>query len=180
MFHGMKITKVRCQGCGADLQVDKSARFVTCNYCHAGLEIAHEPTVTHSHLLENIAQNTGKSANSLRILELQNDLERLEREWKQEQSAHKIFTGNRRRKALPTEFDNYAGGAFMGAVGVVALPASFFIGGWTPLWAVVLLACALCLHSYARKRATAYKKAEAAYMRRRYSVLQEIEEIRRR
>ena len=122
----MKITKVCCQGCGADLQVDETIRFATCNYCHARLEIVHDPTVTHTRLLEEIALNTGRSADRLHVLELQNDLERLEREWENEQARHLIFTGEGRRKALPTEFDNYALGAIMGAVGIVALPLSFF------------------------------------------------------
>ncbi|RYD60436.1 MAG: hypothetical protein EOP83_19400 [Verrucomicrobiaceae bacterium] len=175
----MKVTKVCCQGCGADLQVNASLRFVTCNYCQARLEIVHDSTVTHTNLLESIVTNTGKSARSLRILELQNDLERFEREWKTEQSKHKIFTGKRRPKALPTGFDNFGAGYIFGAFGLLALPVSFFIGGWAPMWAVVLLVSAFCLHYYAVKRETAYKKAEAAYMQRRYGVLQEIEEIRR-
>ena len=67
----MKITKVCCQGCGADLPVDESIRFGTCNYCHARLEIVHDPTVTHTRLLEDIALNTGRSADRLHVLELQ-------------------------------------------------------------------------------------------------------------
>ena len=176
----MKITKVCCQGCGADLQVDETIRFATCNYCHARLEIVHDPRVTHTRLLEEIALNTGRSADRLHVLELQNDLERLEREWENEQARHLIFTGEGRRKALPTEFDNYALGAIMGAVGIVALPLSFFIGEWAPMWAMVLIASSLCLLYYSQKRATAYKKAEAAYKGRRYSVMQRMEEVRRR
>ncbi len=77
----MKITKVCCQGCGADLQIDETIRFATCNYCHARLEIVHDPMVTHTRLLEDIERNTEEIADNLRIVELQNELERLDRDW---------------------------------------------------------------------------------------------------
>lgn len=77
----MKITKVCCQGCGADLQIDESIRYVTCNYCAARLEIVHDPTVTHSRQLDKIERTTDQLASKLKVLELQNDLEHLDREW---------------------------------------------------------------------------------------------------
>lgn len=50
-FESMKITKVCCQGCGADLEVDEEIRFVNCNYCGAKLEVVHDATTTHTRLL---------------------------------------------------------------------------------------------------------------------------------
>ena len=35
----MKTRRVCCQGCGANLEVDETIRFVTCNYCDARLEV---------------------------------------------------------------------------------------------------------------------------------------------
>ncbi len=77
----MKVTKVCCQGCGADLQIDETIRFVTCNYCNARLEIVHDATVTHTRQLDKIERTTHQLANNLKVIELQNDLERLDREW---------------------------------------------------------------------------------------------------
>ncbi|MEO8615474.1 MAG: hypothetical protein ABI600_10060 [Luteolibacter sp.] len=77
----MKVTKVCCQGCGADLQIDESIRYVTCNYCHAQLEVVHDASVTHTRQLDKIERTTDQLANNLKVIELQNDLERIDREW---------------------------------------------------------------------------------------------------
>ncbi|MCW1885933.1 hypothetical protein OKA04_14435 [Luteolibacter flavescens] len=176
----MKITRVRCLGCGADLEIEDSIRVFNCTYCHARQEITRDAAADHTRLLETIARNTGQAADSLSVLELQNDLDRMDRQWKHEENGHKIFTGKNRPKALPTSFDNYAFGWIMGGLGVIALPFSFFIGGGAPIWAVVLIAAAACMHVYAEKRASAYKKALSAYQGRRYKLMQRIEEIRKR
>ena len=83
----MKVTKICCQGCGADLQIDETIRFVTCNYCNARLEIVHDATVTHTRQLDQIARTTHQLANNLQVIELQNDLERLDREWSQDRDG---------------------------------------------------------------------------------------------
>lgn len=77
----MKVTKVCCQGCGADLQIDESIRYVTCNYCHCRLEVVHDATVTHTRQLDRIERTTEHLAKKLKVIELQNDVESLDREW---------------------------------------------------------------------------------------------------
>ncbi len=77
----MKVTRVCCQGCGADLQVDETIRFVTCNYCGAKLEVVHGESVTHTKQLDRIERTTDLLASNLKVIELQNEIERLDREW---------------------------------------------------------------------------------------------------
>ena len=76
----MNVRKLCCQGCGADLEVDDSIRFVNCNYCGARLEIVRDASTTHSRLLDKIERRTGEMAGELKIIRLQNDLEQLDRE----------------------------------------------------------------------------------------------------
>src|SRR6478736_7918389 len=83
----MKITKVCCQSCGADLQIDETIRYVTCNYCNAQLEVIHDATVTHTKQLERLERTTDQLANKLQVLELQNDLEQLDSEWEKFREA---------------------------------------------------------------------------------------------
>jgi len=73
--------KLCCQGCGADLQVSEEIRFVTCNYCQSKLEIVRDASVTHTRVLEKLERTTERIAGNLKVIELQNDLERLDREW---------------------------------------------------------------------------------------------------
>jgi hypothetical protein len=109
----MKVTKVCCQGCGADLQIDESIRYVTCNYCHTRLEVVHDQTVTHTRQLDKIERNTARMADNLKVIELQNDLERLDREWE-----------NRRRNLMVKGKDGHlsepssAGAVLVGIISV--------------------------------------------------------------
>ncbi|MGL5018396.1 MAG: hypothetical protein ACRDBP_09700, partial [Luteolibacter sp.] len=86
----MKVTKVCCQGCGADLQIDESIRYVTCNYCNARLEVVHDPSVTHTRQLDKIERTTDRLADNLKVIELQNDLERLDREWDNQRQGYLV------------------------------------------------------------------------------------------
>jgi hypothetical protein len=79
----MRITHVRCHGCGAGLTVNETVRFVTCNYCNAQSEVVHEPSVTHTKLLEEVVRSTEHLASRMKVVELQNDLLKLERDWDQ-------------------------------------------------------------------------------------------------
>jgi hypothetical protein len=83
----MKVTKVCCQGCGADLQIDESIRYVTCNYCHCRLEVVHDATVTHTRQLDKIERTTEQLAKKLKVIELQNDVEQLDRGWEKFRDA---------------------------------------------------------------------------------------------
>ena len=69
----MTITGACCQGCGADLEVDESIRYVTCHACHARLEVVHDTSVTHTRQLADITHNTGEMAGKIQLLELQNE-----------------------------------------------------------------------------------------------------------
>lgn len=73
--------KVCCQGCGADLQFADGIRFLTCNFCGSRLEIVREATTTHSRLLDELHRKTDRMEGKLRLLELQNELELLDRNW---------------------------------------------------------------------------------------------------
>jgi len=76
-----RVMKLCCQGCGADLQVTDEVRFATCNYCQSKLEIVRDTSVTHTRVLEKLERTTERIAGNLKVIELQNDLERLDREW---------------------------------------------------------------------------------------------------
>ncbi len=78
----MNVMSILCQRCGAPLQIaDESVRFVTCAHCGTPLEIVREATQAHSRIMEEIHAATAESAKTLKVIELQNDLERLDREW---------------------------------------------------------------------------------------------------
>lgn len=72
---------VRCQNCGSSLQVSESIRFITCGYCHSELQVVRDASTVHTEVLGRIEQNTQATVNQLKVIEIQNDIEQLDREW---------------------------------------------------------------------------------------------------
>ncbi len=97
----MKITRTCCQGCGADLRIDESIRFATCNYCGANLEIIHDETTTHSKLLEEMGWKTDKIARKVDVLELESDLGQMDRAW--EEYREKVSTRDEQGRLIEPE-----------------------------------------------------------------------------
>lgn len=81
----METLSVRCNHCGAPLQVSEATRFVTCQFCHSSLEVKRTEGSVFTEEVARIAENTGKMAESLEVITLQNEIEKLDREWGIEQ-----------------------------------------------------------------------------------------------
>lgn len=81
----METLSVRCNHCGAPLQVSDATRFVTCQFCHSSLEVKRTESSIFTEEVARIAENTGKMAESLEVIALQNEIEKLDREWGIEQ-----------------------------------------------------------------------------------------------
>ncbi len=174
----MKVTKVCCQGCGADLQIDETIRYVTCNYCNARLEIVHDTTVTHSRQLDKIQRTTDHLAGKMKVLELQNDIERLDREWEKFREA-----------VLPRDqtgqlCELHAGpAAVLGILGI-ALGLILFVGtlmnqefGWS-LLCLPVFAISIWIIKSSSKRAAAYQAQRFRYSSARRSLLHRLERAR--
>lgn len=76
----METLSVRCNHCGAPLQVSDATRFVTCQFCQSSLEVKRTDSTIFTEEVAKIAEHTGKMADSLEVIALQNELERLDRE----------------------------------------------------------------------------------------------------
>ncbi|MGC4017430.1 MAG: hypothetical protein QM755_23390 [Luteolibacter sp.] len=124
------VIKLCCQGCGADLEVRDDVRFLTCNYCQSKLEVVRDASATHTRVLEKIERNTDRIADNLKVLELQNELERIDREWQvvvaQNPGLERLSANTPSGlAALPGCMFMVVGGVFAAIAGVF----SFFTGG---------------------------------------------------
>lgn len=77
----METLSVRCNHCGAPLTVGTDTRFVTCQFCHCQLEVKRTDSSIFTEEVAKLAKNTEKMAESLEVIKLQNEIERLDREW---------------------------------------------------------------------------------------------------
>jgi hypothetical protein len=77
----MQVQSVRCHHCGAPLQVQENARFVTCQYCQSQLTIHRTACAISTEVLAGLSRKTDHLADQVGVLHLQGDLDRLDREW---------------------------------------------------------------------------------------------------
>lgn len=77
----MKLTPVACQNCGASLEVPDNARFVTCQFCRTQLSVQHTGSAIYTELLGDLAERTTRMAENLEAIRIQNEIEKLDREW---------------------------------------------------------------------------------------------------
>ena len=77
----METISVRCNHCGAPLDIGANARYATCKFCNSQLEIKRSDSAVFTEEITRLADNTQHMAGSLEIIELQNEIERIDREW---------------------------------------------------------------------------------------------------
>lgn len=177
----MKVTKVCCQGCGADLQIDESVRYVTCNYCHTRLEVVHDETVTHTRLLDKIERTTDRMANNLKVIELQNDLERLDREWESRRDRLMV-RGKDGHISEPSSIASVAGGFIAIGVGIVWIIAvsAMHAPPLFPLFGLLIIGFAIFGMVSGTNKAAAFKAGQSRHEAERQELLSRLEDERRR
>ena len=77
----MELLSLACGHCGAPLEVPDGTRFVTCGYCSSKLEVHRSGGAIYTEVLEALQKRTEEIAGDVEILKLQNELERIDREW---------------------------------------------------------------------------------------------------
>jgi uncharacterized Zn finger protein (UPF0148 family) len=82
------LTSVRCQHCGAPLSLSEGIRFVTCNFCKSELEVVRDANTTHTKVLQQLIDKTEDISDRLTVIEVQQEIDRLDREWDKWQERH--------------------------------------------------------------------------------------------
>jgi len=177
----MKISKVCCQSCGASLDISEDVRFATCNYCHANLEIIHEPTITHSRLLENLDRRTANLAESVRVLELQNELEQLDRSWDIYREGA-LVRGKNGHVSEPSAGSSIIGGIVMIAFGIFFAVQAGSMGapGIFPFFGVVMVLMAVFSMVKGSARASEFSSRQQQYEFTRRRLIGDIQHTKRR
>ena len=76
----METVSVRCNHCGAPLQIGADTRFVLCQFCQSQLEVRRSESAVFTEEVARIAESTGQMAENLKIIQLQNEIEQLDRD----------------------------------------------------------------------------------------------------
>lgn len=176
----MKVTKVCCQGCGADLEVDESIRYVTCNYCHARLEVVHDSSVTHTRQLDQIVKTTDELAGKLKLIELQNDLELLDRDWESRRNTL-LVRSKEGNVSEPSSSGSLVGGIIMIAFGIFWLGMTSSIGApaFFPFFGLIFIGFAVFQMINGTSKAEEYRSLRRNYETRRSQLMRQIEQQRK-
>ena len=95
---------------------------MTCQFCKTKLAVKHTNSTVFTEAIEQIAKATSRMAENLEVIEIQNDIEKLDREWGQHEVTFMVKTKNGSdRPGSPT-------GQIIGAVVGVGF-LIFWIGG---------------------------------------------------
>jgi hypothetical protein len=176
----MKTKRVCCQGCGANLEVDETIRFVTCNYCDARLEVVHDQTTTHTKLLDELVEKTESMAGDLKVIQAEMELQRVERDWEIKQKQFMV-TDKHGRESTPSMVGSVIGGIIVIIFGVfwIGLAASMNAPPLFPLFGLVFIGAAVFGLIKGATKSTGYQNALAEYQTRRAAAVRRLEEARR-
>lgn len=167
----VKVTKVACQSCGADLEVDESIRYVTCRYCHSRLEICHHPSSVYTKLLERVERTQRSTERELRLIRLERQLDRLEKQW--HAFVDSVSSRKRDGRAAPPSGSD--------AIGVVVVTAilgiGFLVEGLSGLamWPLAVLGggilfAGFMIARHSRRRAREFEAMKTRYLQQRSAI----------
>ncbi len=175
-----RVMKLCCQGCGADLQVTEDVRFVTCNYCQSKLEIVRDASVTHTRVLEKLERTTERIAGNLKVIELQNDLERLDREWESERSSMMV-RGENGQVSAPSTAASVIGGIFAIGFGIFFMVSTSFMGlSLFSVFGLIFAGIGIFNLIQGSAKASKFRNAQYDHHMRRNRLIRAIEQERRR
>jgi DNA-directed RNA polymerase subunit RPC12/RpoP len=171
-----KIISVNCNHCGATLEVDDNTRFLTCNYCHSRLAVQRTDSAVFTEVLEKLEAQTGQIAGNLKVIEMQNDLEKLDREWTMSRE-NLMVAGRNGGRSEPS----IAGGIFIILIGVVGggawtvFAASHGAPGFFPLFGLFFIGIAVVGGLMSISKAGQLDTTRSDYESRRQQLIAAIE-----
>lgn len=201
MTQPVQVLNLVCNKCGASLHVKPGTQYVTCGYCGSQLQIHEDGGSLYTEVLNRIESKATHIEKGVEIIRLQNELERLDREYQNEkldEKATRRGTENNENSFSPV-------GVIGGVVTVIGImivlaiifanngpsaspvqygsttfyPSSPEIGAAIPCVAVLAVFSIIGGATYAiikgMDQATAKEQRDELYQRRRRQLIDEIE-----
>jgi len=171
----MALLSVRCNHCGAPIEVGESTRFATCQFCNSQLQVTQTASSAYTEVVQQIAEQNTRMMGNLRVIEVQNELERLDREWGEER-CHYYIKGKDGHKHRPSTLGGIIGFVIAAVAAVIAISHAID-GEKSATYAIISGSVAVLLglfSTYLLYSAHAFNKAEIIYLDRRDFLLQEL------
>lgn len=177
----METLSVRCNHCGAPLEVGEQTRFVTCKFCQSQLEVKKTESSAFTEVVQQIAENTNRMSDNLKVIELQNELERLDREWDMNKEQFYV----KGKSGVPTRPSSPAGAIIAGFVAVVFV--LFMVGSAVdagapaifPVFGLVFIGFIIFGITSGLNKGMNLNRAESDYQQERAKIMSAIDGVRR-
>lgn len=91
----MKISSLKCNHCGANLDINPNIKFFNCNHCGSSLMIKKSADVIYTEVLDEIKENTETLKENSSDLLIEQKIERLDRDWLRIREKYKVRNGKR-------------------------------------------------------------------------------------
>ncbi|HYO09214.1 MAG TPA: hypothetical protein VER17_09595 [Tepidisphaeraceae bacterium] len=176
MSETTQTVSVRCNHCGAPLQVGGAARFLTCSHCGSQLEVKHAGGAVYTEVLQAIDQRTERIERDVAHLKRQNAVEQLDREW--DMRRQDLLVANKDgSRTVPSSVGGVVGGVVAVIFGIAWMSITAGIGAPAifPLFGLLFIGAGLFGAISQVGKASAYEQEEADYRQRRAALLRQDE-----
>lgn len=172
---------VRCQNCGAPLQIQESLRYITCAHCGSELEIVRDDSTVHTEVIKAIAGELETMRTKVKVLELQAEIDRLDHQWETDRVPLMITTDKSGTKVVPTNERGAAvilGGSFVGLFLFVIGFSSSKTSGFPIAIGTLIIIVGVLSGINIMNKAKAFFAAQDQYEKRRQELTKKLEAAR--
>lgn len=173
----MKLLSLTCNHCGAPLEAPTKTRYLTCAYCNSRLEVKREGQAVYTEVLEAIEERTARIAEDVETIKLQNEIERLDREWTLQRERY-LVKGQEGDISVPSTAGSVVGGLVGAGFGVAWTIFTASIGApfIFPVFGILFIVLALAGTFSGTAKAEAYRLEQGSYESRRRALLARLRE----
>lgn len=171
----MEILSLSCQHCGAPLDVPESAKYITCRFCNARLEVKHQGDVAFTEQLGEIERKTDQLIDEVSRLKLQNELARIDREWDAERESLMV-SGKDGHRSVPSQAGSIVAGLIFATFWIIATSTTPAAPLFVPIGFLVI-GVVLFTGIQGFQKADQYQTAKKQYERSRTELLAELSNV---
>jgi LSD1 subclass zinc finger protein len=167
---------VTCGGCGAPLSIPDNVEYVACRFCQAQLHVQRNHSVVFTEVLQSLHDQTTRLADNTEMIRLRQDLDFLDKEWKEE-SAEFVVRESNGNAVLPTREQTVLEGQIIVACTVIGTVAMLF---FHPLLFLIGLVCILAAVGHAKLRQEKVARFEglrAVHQQKRQALLDRLQKL---
>lgn len=175
----MDLERVTCGSCGASLDVPESADYVNCRHCGSSLHVQRTDSVVFTEVVNTLKQHSERLAENTEMLRLQNELELLDQEWRNE-SAGLMVRDKHGHESIPGKSTSVVGAI---VVVVFGLFWTIMAGAMFPpmaLFGILFIGFGLYTSMRTYSMAGRYETLQSAHDEKQQELLSRIRSLRRR